>query len=100
MPLKNLFKYLEERQGFTIGAGIITALVYLDLVKALVDNLLMPFVGAFSDSGDFHQLTLNLGKIHLGIGNLIEAFLVLLLVVWGVGWLWLFTQKARDETAL
>ncbi len=45
------------------------------LVTALVADLVMPIVGAFTPSGDWRQATLTLGNIKFGIGDFAGAFI-------------------------
>jgi large conductance mechanosensitive channel len=45
------------------------------LVTALVSDLVMPVVGAFTPSGDWRQATWTIGSVKLGIGDFIGVFI-------------------------
>ncbi|MEK7316479.1 MAG: large conductance mechanosensitive channel protein MscL [Candidatus Eisenbacteria bacterium] len=45
------------------------------LVTALVADLVMPIVGAFTPSGDWRQATCTVGNIKFGIGDFAGAFI-------------------------
>jgi large conductance mechanosensitive channel len=68
--------------GIVIGAGV------GKLVKALVDDLIMPIVGFLTPSGDWRAITWNVGAMKFGIGDFlgncvdfaIVAFVVFMII--------------------
>ncbi|HEY6571828.1 MAG TPA: large conductance mechanosensitive channel protein MscL [Candidatus Eisenbacteria bacterium] len=50
------------------------------LVTALVNDLVMPIVGAFTPSGNWREATWTLGSVKLGIGDFVGAFIDFLII--------------------
>lgn len=67
--------------AFVVGAALTT------VVKALVDDFIMPIVAAAMPSGEWQKATWTVGSIHFGIGDFIAAainFLIIGLVAWRI----------------
>ena len=67
-----------------------------ELVKALVDGILMPFLNPILSSagGDWQTSTLDLGPFHFAIGAVLSALVNFLVVAWLV---FLFSKKVLKE---
>ena len=50
------------------------------VVKSLVDNIIMPFVGVVLPNGDWQQTILELGPVKLGIGSFLSALLNFIII--------------------
>ncbi len=61
-------EFLKEYKVVALAVAFIMGVAATSLVKSLVDNIIMPFVGVLVPSGDWKAATLNLGPVHLGIG--------------------------------
>ncbi|HWQ62814.1 MAG TPA: MscL family protein [Methanospirillum sp.] len=61
-------EFLKEYKVVALAVAFIMGVAATSLVKSLVDNIIMPFVGVLVPSGDWKASTLNLGPVHLGIG--------------------------------
>lgn len=73
---------IGEFKGFLMKHGVIGLAVAVviggavgKLVTALVADLVMPIIGAFTPSGDWRQATWTIGNVKLGIGDFIGAFI-------------------------
>ena len=60
--------------GFIIGSAS------KDLVNALVADILMPIILFFVPEGNWRELTLSLGTIHLAVGHFLGALLDYLII--------------------
>jgi len=57
------------------------------VVQALVDDFIMPIVGAATPGGEWKTATLDLGPVKFGIGDFASVllnFLIIALVVWRI----------------
>jgi large conductance mechanosensitive channel len=85
----------DEFKAFLMKHGVIGLAVAVviggavgKLVTALVNDLVMPIVGAFTPSGDWRQATWTVGSVKFGIGDfagavidfVISSFVIFLLV--------------------
>lgn len=78
--------------AFVVGAALST------VVKAVVDDFIMPIVGAVMPNGDWQKATWTVGSIHFGIGDFIAAlinFLIIGFVAWRISKAFI---KPTDDT--
>ncbi len=66
--LKEFFEFLKEYKVVALAVGFIMGIAATDLVKSLVDNVIMPFVTILTPGGDWKTATLDLGPVHIGVG--------------------------------
>jgi len=73
---------MGEFKAFLMKHGVIGLAVAVviggavgKLVTALVNDLVMPIVGAFTPSGDWRQATCTVGSIKFGVGDFAGAFI-------------------------
>ncbi|MDD1730402.1 MAG: MscL family protein [Methanospirillum sp.] len=66
--IAEFLEFLKEYKVVALAVAFIMGVAATSLVKSLVDNIIMPFVGVLVPSGDWKAATLNLGPVHLGIG--------------------------------
>lgn len=79
--------------AFVVGAALST------VVKALVDDFIMPIVAAILPNGDWQKATWTVGSVHFGIGDFIAAlvnFLIIGFVAWRLSKM--FIRPAADTT--
>jgi large conductance mechanosensitive channel len=65
--------------AFVIGAALNT------VVQAIVNDIIMPIVGALTPSGDWQKAAWHVGPVQFGVGNLASAvlnFLIIGFVAW------------------
>ncbi len=66
--IAEFLEFLKEYKVVALAVAFIMGVAATSLVKSLVDNIIMPFVGVLVPSGDWKAATLDLGPVHLGIG--------------------------------
>jgi len=57
------------------------------VVTAIVDDFIMPIVGALTPSGDWQKATLDVGSVKFGIGDFVSVlinFIIIAFVVWRI----------------
>jgi large conductance mechanosensitive channel len=82
--ITEFLEFLKEYKVVALAIAFIIGAAATTLVKSLVDNIIMPFVGVLVPSGDWETATLALGPVILGIGPFVAEcinFIVIALVV-------------------
>lgn len=64
----DFLEFLKEYKVVALAVAFIIGVAATALVKSLVDNIIMPFVGVLVPSGNWETATLALGPVILGIG--------------------------------
>jgi large conductance mechanosensitive channel len=56
-----------------LAVAVVIGAAFNEIVKAIVDGLLMPVVGVVTPSGQWESWTIDAGKLHLRIGLVLAA---------------------------
>jgi len=80
--------FLIKDNVIGLAIAVIIGLTLNKLVTSVVDDIIMPLVGAMTPSGDWRALMLQVGSVQFGVGDLmgnildfvIVAFVVFLIV--------------------
>jgi large conductance mechanosensitive channel len=75
-------KFLKEYGVIGLAIGVIIGSKAGELVKAIVDGLLMPIVGLLLPSGDWQKLVLGPFQIGLVLAAMVNFVIIALLVFW------------------
>jgi large conductance mechanosensitive channel len=82
---------LSEFKAFLMKHGVIGLAVAVviggavgKLVTALVNDLVMPVVGALTPSGDWRQATWTIGSVKFGIGDFVGSFIDFVIIAFVV----------------
>ena len=82
--IKEFTAFLKQYGVIGLAIAVIIGGKLNDLIKAIVDGLLMPFVGMLTPSGDWRQasFTMNNAKFLYGpiIGSMIDFIIVAIIV--------------------
>ncbi|HEY8164974.1 MAG TPA: large conductance mechanosensitive channel protein MscL [Gemmatimonadaceae bacterium] len=79
--------FLLTQNALALAIGVVIGAAAGKVVTAIVDDLIMPIVGAVSPGGDWQKVTLNAGPVKFGIGDFASAavnFLIVAFVVWQI----------------
>jgi large conductance mechanosensitive channel len=92
-------KFLKEYSVIGLAIGVIIGGKAGELVKAIVDGLLMPFLNPIlaSAGGNWQQATLDVGPFHFSVGAVLSALINFLIVAWLVFW---FSKRVLREEAV
>ena len=85
--LKEFKDFLLKQNVLALAIAVIIATALNTLVKALVDDFIMPIVVAIGPGGDWQKATWTVGTVKFGIGDFIAAainFLIIGFVAWRV----------------
>ena len=88
MPMIKEFKeFLLKQNIIALALAVIVGTALNTLVKALVDDFIMPVIAAFGPGGDWQTATWDVGPVKFGIGDFIAAlinFLIIGFVAWRI----------------
>ncbi len=77
--------FLIKQNVFSLAIAFVIGAALTALVKALVDDFIMPIVGAALPSGDWQKATWTLGSIKFGVGDFL-AVLINFFIIGFVAW--------------
>jgi large conductance mechanosensitive channel len=89
-------KFLKEYGVIGLAIAVIIGGVAGDLVKAIVDGILMPFVNPIlaAAGGDWKTATLAIGPFNFAVGAVLSALVNFLIIAVLVFW---FSKKVLKE---
>ncbi len=88
MPMVKEFKdFLLKQNVVALAIAVVIATALTALVKALVDDFIMPIVVAIGPGGEWQKATWSVGSVKFGIGDFVAAvinFLIIGFVAWRI----------------
>jgi large conductance mechanosensitive channel len=85
--LKEFKDFLLKQNVVALAIAVVIATALNVLVKALVDDFIMPIVVAIGPGGEWQKATWSVGTVKFGIGDFLAAainFLIIGLVAWRI----------------
>lgn len=77
-------EFLEEYKVLGLAIAVIMGLASNALVKALVDNIIMPIITPFIPGGGWQTATAKIGPIVIGWGAFLSSLIYFLILAWAV----------------
>ncbi len=88
MPVIKEFKdFLLKQNVVALAIAVVVGTALNTLVKAVVDDFIMPILVAFGPGGDWQTATWSVGSVKFGIGDFAAAvinFLIIGFVAWRI----------------
>ena len=88
MPMVKEFKdFLLKQNIIALAIAVVVGTALNTLVKAFVDDFIMPIVAAIGPGGEWQTATWNVGSVKFGVGDFIAAlinFLIIGFVAWRI----------------
>jgi large conductance mechanosensitive channel protein len=88
MPMIKEFKgFLLKQNIVALAIAVVVGTALNTLVKALVDDFIMPIVVAIGPGGEWQKATWDVGSVKFGVGDFMAAainFLIIGLVAWRI----------------
>lgn len=78
--LKEFTAFLKQYGVIGLAIAVIIGGKFNDLLKSVVDGILMPIVGALTPGGDWRELTLHAGSVNLKVGIVLGSFVDFVIV--------------------
>ena len=85
--LKEFRDFLVKQNVVALAIAVVIATALNTVVKALVDDFIMPIVVAIGPGGDWQKATWTVGTVKFGMGDFLAAvinFLIIGLVAWRI----------------
>jgi large conductance mechanosensitive channel len=85
--LKEFKDFLLKQNVVALAIAVVVGTALNTLVKALVDDFIMPIVVAMGPGGDWQKATWSVGTVKFGTGDFLAAvinFLIIGLVAWRI----------------
>jgi large conductance mechanosensitive channel len=85
--LKEFKEFLLKQNVVALAIAVVVGTALNTLVKALVDDFIMPIIVAIGPGGDWQKATWTVGSVKFGIGDFAAAvinFLIIGLVAWRI----------------
>jgi large conductance mechanosensitive channel len=88
MPMFKEFKdFLLKQNVVALAIAVVVGTALNTLVKALVDDFIMPIIVAMGPGGEWQKATWSVGPVKFGIGDFFAAvinFIIIGLVAWRI----------------
>jgi large conductance mechanosensitive channel len=72
--------FLLKQNVVALAIAVVIGAALNALVQALVDDFIMPIIGAAQPGGDWAKATWDVGPVKFGVGHFLAAFINLLIV--------------------
>jgi large conductance mechanosensitive channel len=79
--------FLIKQNALALAIAVVIGAALNKLVTALVDDFIMPIVGAMTPGGEWQKATLDVGTVKFGIGDFLSAvlnFFIIGIVAWRI----------------
>lgn len=88
MAMVREFKeFLLKQNVVALAIAVVVGAALNALVKALVDDFIMPIIGALGPSGEWQKATWDVGPVKFGVGDFLAAlinFIIIGFVAWRI----------------
>jgi len=94
-------EFLIKQNIVALAIAVVVGAALGTLVKAFVDDFIMPIVAYASPSGDWQKATWDVGPVKFGVGNFLAAllsFLIIGFVAWRISKLFIRPAPASPAT--
>ena len=95
-------QFLVKENVLALAIAVVIGAALAKLVTALVNDFIMPIVGAVTPGGNWRQYTLDVGPVSFLVGDFIGAlidFLIVAFVVWRISKAFIRPAPAADKPA-
>jgi len=84
---KEFKSFLIKQNALALALAVVLGAALNTVVKAMVDDVIMPIVTVFEPNGDWQKATLDAGPFHFHVGDLAASlinFAIIGLVAWRI----------------
>ena len=83
--LRDFKAFLLKENVFALAIAVVIGAAVGKVVTALVNDLIMPIIGAFAPAGAWRSMTVDVGPVRFLVGDFLSAvvdFVIIAFVVW------------------
>jgi large conductance mechanosensitive channel len=94
---KEFKDFLLKQNVVALAIAVVVGTALNALVKALVDDFIMPIVVAIGPGGDWQKATWNVGSVKFGVGDFLAAvinFIIIGFVAWRISKIFIKPEAA------
>jgi large conductance mechanosensitive channel len=94
--------FLLKQNVLALALAVVVGAALNKVVQAVVDNFIMPIVGALTPSGAWEKWSLDVGSMHFGIGAFLSAlvnFIIIGFVAWRISKAFIKPEPAAEKPA-
>lgn len=98
--VKEFKDFLLKQNIVALAIAVVVGTALNALVKALVDDFIMPIVAAIGPGGEWQTATWNVGTVKFGLGDFIAAllnFLIIGFVAWRISKIFVKEEAAAPK---
>jgi large conductance mechanosensitive channel len=99
----NDFKaFLLKQNVIALAIAVVIGAALGKVVTGVVEDFIMPIVGAITPGGDWQKATWDVGSIKFGVGNFVSVlidFLIVSFVVWRIAKVFIKPAAAAEKPA-
>jgi len=98
--VKEFKEFLLKQNVVALAIAVVIATALNTLVKAVVDDFIMPIVLFVAPGGDWQKATWNVGPIKFGVGDFLAAlinFLIIGFVAWRIAKIFIKTEPEKPK---
>jgi large conductance mechanosensitive channel len=95
--VKDFKEFLIKQNIVALAIAVVIGVALNSLVKALVDDFIMPIIGALGPSGEWQKATWNVGPVKFGVGDFLAAlinFIIIGFVAWRISKIFIKPETA------
>ena len=84
---KEFRDFLLKQNVVALAIAVVIGVALNTLVKAVVDDFIMPLLLSFQSGGDWQKATWNVGPVKFGVGDFLAAtinFIIVAFVAWRI----------------
>jgi large conductance mechanosensitive channel protein len=93
--------FLLKQNVIALAIAVVIGAALGKVVTAVVEDFIMPIVGALTPGGDWQKATWDVGSIKFGIGNFVSVlidFIIVAFVVWRIAKVFIKPDAAKPAT--
>ena len=93
--------FLIKQNALALAIAVVIGAALNKLVTALVDDFIMPIVGAMTPGGDWQKATYDVGPVKFGVGDFLSAllnFFIIGFVAWRISKVFIRPEPAGTAT--
>lgn len=77
-------EFIKEYKVVGLAIAFVIGIAATNLVKSLVDNIVMPIITPFIPGGAWEQATFSIGPIVIGWGAFLSSLINFVIIAWAV----------------
>jgi len=95
--LKEFGDFIKRGNVLDLAVAVIIGVAFGAIVTSLVDDILMPIIGAILGGVNFSGLAIQVGEASIMYGNFIQAIVNFLIIAWAIFLIARFAKRFEKE---